>query len=152
MVDSKNKGSNKNEILNELLSKQRKNITTDKKLQYSDLKRICKFLSSSIFDSNNCSLWTGYVTNANNINKGVYINFYFRNKKIALHRLLYINFIDDLSDNEYLKFSCINKGKCCCIAHLCKFEYVQNEIADNNTDAKFIKHDNNKKSFKLSFE
>ena len=44
-----------------------------------------------------------------------------KNKKIALHRLLYCNFIEPLNDNEYLKFTCNNKGKCCSLKHLKKF-------------------------------
>jgi hypothetical protein len=59
----------------------------------------------------------------NNLNKGRYVNFYFRRKKVALHRLLYVNFIGNLNDDEYLKFSCDNKGICCNIHHLKKFKY-----------------------------
>lgn len=113
------------ELLNELLSKQLKNVPSEKKLCYIDLKRMSNYLPHSIFDENKCSLWTGYVTNANNAAKGVYINFYFRGKKAALHRLLYINFIGPLADDEYLKFNCDNKGKCCCVAHLKKFKYTK---------------------------
>ena len=71
---------NNNGILNELFINQLKNINPKKKLNYCDIQRISKFLKSSIF-SNTCSLWTGYITNDKNINKGVYINFYF-NKRI----------------------------------------------------------------------
>lgn len=116
-----------NELLRELLTKQIKSVPQDKKLQYTDLKRICKYIGGSIFDENQCCLWNGYITNVNNTNKGTYINFYFRNKKVALHRLLYINFVGDLGDDEYLKFSCENKGRCCSIAHLRKFQYQKGE-------------------------
>ena len=112
-------------ILNELMTKQLKNIPNDKKMCFNDLKRLSKYIGSSIFDENKCSLWNGYVTNANNASKGVYINFYFRGKKAALHRLIYINFVGPLTDNEYLKFSCENKGKCCNVAHLARFEYLK---------------------------
>lgn len=123
-----------NELLKELIMKQLKNVSQDKKLQYTDLKRICKYINSSIFDENKCCYWNGYVTNANNSNKGTYVNFYFRKKKAALHRLLYCNFIGDLSDDEYLKFSCENKGNCCNIKHLRKFKYQKKD--DNETLAK----------------
>jgi hypothetical protein len=129
-----------NELLKELLSKQIKTVPQDKKLQYTDLKRICKYVTSSIFEENKCCLWNGYITNINNSNKGTYINFYFRNKKVALHRLLYINFVDELRDDEYLKFSCEHKGRCCNIYHLKKFQYqkldpetVQTKVNNTNT-------------------
>jgi len=120
-----------NELFNELIQKQLKNVPITKKLRYNDLKRLCKYFNSSIFDENKCCLWNGYITNEHNINKGVYINFYFKGKKIALHRLLYINFVDELSDNEYLKFTCDNKGKCCNVTHLRKFTYTKKTMVDN---------------------
>ena len=40
---------------------------------------------------------------------------------MALHRLLYANFVGNINDNEYLKFSCDNRGKCCNINHLVKY-------------------------------
>jgi len=111
------------EIFKELINRQLKNINPDKKLQYTDIKRLCKYISSSIFDDNKCCLWNGYVTNINNISKGTYINFYFMKKKVALHRLLYSNFIGELSSGEYIKYVCQNKGRCCNINHIRKFKY-----------------------------
>lgn len=113
----------KNIYFNELLKKQIAHIPSDKKLNYNDIKRISKFIMSSLFDHDKCALWQGYITNENNNTKGTYINFYFNKKKIALHRLLYINYIGHLSDNEYLKFTCDNKGKCCNIHHMKKYIY-----------------------------
>jgi len=114
-----------NELLKELLTKQLKTVQYQKRLQYSDLKRVCKYISSSIFDPVKCCKWEGYITNSNNTcGKGTYINFYFRKKKAALHRLLYSNFIGDLLDDEYLKFGCENKGTCCNINHFKKFKYL----------------------------
>ena len=55
-----------------------------------------------------------------NEEKNSYINFYFNGKKHALHRLLYINYIGELLDSEYIKFKCSNKGKCCNINHFYK--------------------------------
>jgi hypothetical protein len=126
---------NNNSILNELFINQLKNINPKKKLNYCDIQRISKFLKSSIF-SNNCSLWTGYITNDKNINKGVYINFYFNKKKIALHRLLYSNYVGEINDKEYIKYNCINKGKCCNIHHMSKFTYKKNDSnqTKNNKD------------------
>jgi len=146
-----------NELLKELITKQRKLIYHDKKLQYSDLKRICKYINGSIFDENKCVLWTGYITNKNNQNKGTYINFYFKKKKSALHRLLYNNFIEELSNDEYIKFSCENKGTCCNVMHLKKFKYQKN--TNKNIDNKINNKNINKTikniepiNFKISFD
>lgn len=130
----------KNIFFNELLKKQIKGISTDKKLNYNDIKRISKFIKSSVFDKNKCSIWNGYITNENNNLKGTYINFYFNKKKIALHRLLYLNYIGHLSDNEYLKFSCENRGKCCNVYHMKKYTYNNKK---SNKSKSEIKKSNN---------
>jgi hypothetical protein len=57
-------------------------------------------------------------------------------KKKALHRLLYCNFIGDLYDSEYLKFTCDNKGKCCTLNHLKK---IPNEERKSNDSIEIIK-------------
>lgn len=119
--------SNKNEILIELINRQRKNVPFDKRLYCNDMKRISKFLTTSIF-LNTCSCWTGYITNLKNYKKGTYINFYFRKKKKALHRLLYINFVDDLRDNEYIKFMCNNKGFCCSVNCMRKIPFNKKSL------------------------
>lgn len=125
-------------IFKELVAHQLRNIQTSKKLQLCDIKRISRRVTTSIFDENICSIWNGYITNTNNTSKGMYVNFYFRKKKVALHRLLYCNFVEDLGDDEYLKFTCENKGKCCNIHHMNKFKYnidnnEQNEIKSDTT-------------------
>jgi hypothetical protein len=120
-------------ILIELIQKQLKNIPSDKKLSYNDLKRISKYLSTSIFmDSNDCSFWNGYVTVLKNDDKNSYINFYFNGKKHSLHRLLYLNFIGDLDDSEYIKFKCSNKGKCCKLLHFYKNDKDDKKDSDIN--------------------
>lgn len=111
-------------ILFDLIHKQRKVISIEKKLLFNDLKRISKYLNKTIFDDE-CSLWTGYVTIIKGDEKNFYINFYFKGKKYALHRLLYINYICELEDSEYIKFSCHNKGKCCNINHIYKIDETQ---------------------------
>lgn len=132
-----------NVYLKELIKKQKKNISSDKKLDYNDIKRISKFLSSSIFDKNKCSIWNGYITNEKNQSKGTYVNFYFNKKKIALHRLLYINYVEDVHNNEYIKFSCLNKGKCCNINHMKK--YLYNKNINESTENKDKNDKNNDK-------
>lgn len=121
-----------NDFFKELLQKQIQNVPIAKKLTYNDIKRISKFISNSIFDENNCSLWNGYITNEKNQSKGTYINFYFNQKKIALHRLLFLNFVGEILNTEYIKFSCANKGKCCNINHMKKFTYNIKQPNDLN--------------------
>jgi hypothetical protein len=111
---------NINNILLLLIKNQRSNIPFDKKLSYTDLKRISKYLNASIFNNDECVLWSGYITTIKHDENKSYINFYYNGKKFALHRLLYINYINDLNDSEYIKFNCCNKGKCCNINHFYK--------------------------------
>ena len=123
-----------NDILIELINNQLKTLPNDKKLLYNDLKRICKYIKTSIF-TDECSLWYGYITIIKNDEKKSYINFYYAGKKYALHRLLYINFKGDLSDSEYIKFNCCNKGKCCNINHFYK---VKNDLIDSQYNSPSI--------------
>jgi hypothetical protein len=122
-----------NEILIELINNQLKPIPNDKKLLYNDLKRICKYIKTSIFNDE-CSLWYGYITIIKNDDKKSYINFYYAGKKYALHRLLYINFKGHLCDSEYIKFNCVNKGRCCNINHFYKIKKDDIKIYGNITD------------------
>lgn len=132
-------------IFRELVSHQLRNIQTNKKLQLCDIKRISRRINTSIFDENICSIWNGYITNTNNTSKGMYVNFYFRKKKVALHRLLYCNFVEDLNDDEYLKFNCENKGRCCNIHHMNKFKYNNdcNVLSEMNVDTEIINDNTN---------
>lgn len=122
---------NNDNILIELIQNQKKSVTMTKKLVYSDLKRISKYLSKGIFDDT-CSLWSGYITMIKNDDKKSYINFYYNGKKYSLHRLLYINYIGNLEDSEYIKFNCANKGKCCNINHFYKIKMDDNIQDDTN--------------------
>ena len=116
--------NNQNIFFQELIKNQRKNLILDRKLKISDLRRISSYLSTSIFEKK-CTIWNGYITEFKN--KSYYINFYFNGKKHALHRLLYYNFIDDIADNEYLKYKCTDKGMCCCIFHFTKINHVEKQ-------------------------
>lgn len=127
----------KKNYLRELILNQLKSIRLSRRLLYKDLQRITKYINSSIFNEKKCCLWEGYITNSKKLNKGTYTNFFFRNKKVALHRLLYENFVDELGDEYYIKFSCDdeNKGKCCNIHHMIKYKYNIN-VEACNTDIK----------------
>ncbi len=110
-------GNNKT-LFQELITRQKPTCKECKKLTLSDMKRISKNLTSSIFDPSSCCIWNGYITNKTKKSKTSYINFYFRHKKVALHRLLYENYIANIPDNQYIKYNCDNKGICCNINHM----------------------------------
>ncbi len=110
---------NKNKLLTELCLKQRKKADKKYFLELNDLIRLLKNIDGNIFNKTDCVLWKGYLTKCNN-NKSCYVNFYLKKRKLALHRILYINFIDDLDVKHYLKFTCDNPGKCCNINHILK--------------------------------
>lgn len=139
--------SEKKKFLKELTDNQLKNVNHDRKLHFKDFRRIIKYINSSIFDDTKCCMWDGYVTNDTNSKRGTYVNFFFKNKKVALHRLLYENFVGQLGDDYYLKFSCDeekNCGKCCNIYHMIKYKY-NNLIKNNKINTKV----NNKKNTKI---
>ena len=131
-------------LLKQLINKQIKTIPSNKKLSYSDLKRIVKYIDTSIFNNDDCCMWKGYVTNSkpDKNHKGSYVNFYFKRKKVALHRLLYGNFKEDIDDSDYLKYTCDNKGSCCNINHMVKFVYSTKNDSPQVQDKKdLIKED-----------
>jgi len=107
----------KNNILIELIDNQRKDCNLAVRLRLSDLKRIVKYIDTSIFDTKRCCIWRGSIIN-NKKRNSIYINFYFHRRKISLHRLLFANYIDGLKKNEYIKYNCNNKGRCCNINHM----------------------------------
>lgn len=115
-------GETDNQIIAELIRNQLPVVRTDLRLQHSDFKRFARYLSVSIF-APGCSMWKGYVTDRTKTNKGSYINFYFHKKKVALHRLIYVNFIGALANDEFVKFKCVNKGHCCSVHCLEKNRY-----------------------------
>ena len=118
--------TNKNKLLTELCVKQRKKADKKYFLELKDLIRLLKNIDYSIFNNIECILWKGYLTKCNN-QKSCYINFYLKKRKLALHRILYINYIDDLDDKHYLKYTCKNPGKCCNLNHIIK-------VYDKNDD------------------
>ena len=136
---------NKNKLLTELCLKQRKKIDKKYSLELNDTIRLLKNIDNSIFNKTECVLWKGYLTKCNN-NKSCYVNFYLKKRKLALHRILYINFIDDLDIKYYLKFTCNNPGKCCNINHILKvYNEDTTETNINSTTNKQLVQDN--KSF-----
>ena len=132
-------------IFHELIKKQRQDCKESKKLTLHDIKRISKNIKNSIFDSSGCSLWDGYVTNKNKTSKSSYINFYFRHRKVALHRLLYENYVSNLEDGQYIKYSCDSKGICCNLNHMYTIDVKKPEDTQK-TPKKDIKKDKKEKA------
>jgi hypothetical protein len=124
-------------IFQELIKNQKKTSDSSKRFSLSDIKRVSTYLNKSIF-TEECSLWTGYVTEFKN--NSHYINFYFNGKKQVLHRLLYYNFIGEITDDEYLKYSCPNKGNCCTLSHIHKV--IPNELDTKNESLVVIENNN----------
>ncbi len=128
-----NSSLEKKKYLKEMVTNQLKTVPPNRRLIYKDLARITKYINSSIF-GDECCIWDGYITNAKNAKKGTYINFFFRNKKVALHRLEYENFVGPLGDDYYIKFSCENeenRGKCCNVNHMLKYKYNAANMDDD---------------------
>jgi hypothetical protein len=104
-------------IANELQQKQRNNVPKEWKLSYKQMERISKYLPESIFDQSKCIEWEGYVDNTHSI-----APFYFnsKNEKTSIHRVLYLNFIGDLQEDEKVKHNCKFKKRCCNLNHMYK--------------------------------
>ena len=153
---------NNNILLNELFDNQLKNIQNNYyRLDYDDLKRVLKYINGSIFDIDNCCLWNGFITNNKNTSVNPYIYFYFKNRKISIRRLLYINYKGSLDVDEYLIGNCINNTTCCNIHHMRKLRYkkLNQRIINNNIKLKqkyninIIINDNlNNDKFKIYFD
>jgi hypothetical protein len=129
-----------NELLKEMLEMQIKNVNSEDELSYEEMKRICKYINKSIF-GDECSLWQGYITNMNKSHKGTYINFHFRGEKTALHRLLYKNFRGPLSNDDYVKYKCENKGMCCNVNHYKKYRYTNKKKKEPKYEIKLFTED-----------
>ena len=140
MINSIN---NKNSILENLIKKQKEHVELKSKLLLSDLNRVTNNLSKDIF-SDECSLWDGPILVANNKE---YISFFINGKKVSLNRILYKNYVGELYDKDYLKYSCINKGRCCSLQHIYKInkkvkEEKKKEIVKEIVIEKKIKKSN----------
>jgi hypothetical protein len=121
----------KNKILVELINNQLEDVENKKRLDVKSLQRISRNIEDSLF-GDKCVIWQGYITYIESTNVH-YVNFFFNGKKHALHRLLYLNFIGEVNTNEYLKYSCPNKGKCCNINHIYKINSKKTLDLKKNT-------------------
>ena len=105
-----------NQILNNLINFKKKDLNKFK-LTNEQILKISNNLTSDIFNSNECVIWEKYKKKES---KTKYLNIKINNKKMALHRVIFINYIDDLKKNEYVKYTCCNKGICFNLKHLKK--------------------------------
>ena len=103
----------KNQRLTELINNQLSNIDEKNLLSYSDMQRIIKYTTTSIFGSE-CCLWLGYIS----FSKIKYVNFYFKGSKRSINRLLYQNYKGKLDDSVYLYNICNNPDDCVNINHI----------------------------------
>ena len=111
----------KKDLLTEMQMKQHSVIDKKYRLENSDIERLCKYINKSIFTSDGCVLWSGYLTKSNG-GKSHYVNFFIKGKKLAVHRILYINFIGELKTSQYLKYTCENPGCCCNLSHFYRID------------------------------
>lgn len=111
------------ELFQELQDRQLADVPPEWKLSNSDLQYILSNVMSSIF-GDECCIWSGSnASDGEKPKKRPYNNFYHNKKKTALHRLIYSNYVQPLTSLEFIRFNCENKGRCCTVAHLQKYQY-----------------------------
>lgn len=94
---------------------QRKNILTVGKygkMTFDDIKRIERHLRGDIF-SDVCCFYMGEI-------KKNYATISYKNYKVSVQKLLYINYINDLNESDKLILKCENNGICCSLKHIIK--------------------------------
>ena len=112
----------KDNILNELIQNQIRDIPIEYKFNIISIVRLRKDISTSIFNKNKCCLWKGYICYSKRKKENLSINFYFNSKKRILHRLLYMNYVGKIEEDEYIKLNCNNRI-CCNVNHMVKRKY-----------------------------
>ena len=93
---------------------QRKDCVSTKnyaKLNFQELMRIHLFMHSPNIFGNECTIYTHEKL------KKSYVAVSYNGRKVSLLRLLYLNFVDDIKDNDVLKCSCEHQGVCMTMAH-----------------------------------
>ena len=101
------------EIFLKFLENQKKHIPTYQnygKMFFEDIQRIEKNIQKDIF-ANTCCLYKGEIKNG-------FASISFKGKKVSVQRLLYHNYIGEIKRNQIIKYTCENKGTCCCLNHL----------------------------------
>lgn len=80
------------------------------KLEYEDIKRLDRYIDGDIF-SQYCCVYNGE-------RKTNYITMSFRSKKISVLRLIYHNYVSDITRSDRILYLCDKKGVCCNINHI----------------------------------
>ena len=131
------------ELFINLIKKQKNNIPNVgnySKLTFDDIKRLDKYIKGNIFNSYACCIYKGEL-------KKAYATISFKGKKVSVHRLLYHNYIDNITKDDYVYFSCYNKGACCNLNH---FKILKNKKKPNINKNDEI--DDDKKDDKLNMD
>ncbi len=121
--------------IDDMIPMQRANLNDSVRMDQRDMARVIRHANGDIF-GNECCLWNGYVTRSGTHSS--YINFWFKGKKTSLHRLLYNNFVGDLEDTAYLKYTCSNKGVCCNVNHIVRCNNVVPAVTTQTLANKFV--------------
>jgi hypothetical protein len=80
------------------------------KLEYTDIKRLDRYIDGDIFGGS-CCVYNGE-------RKSNYTTLSYRSKKISVLRLLYHNYVSNIQQVDKIKYLCDNKGICCNIHHI----------------------------------
>lgn len=82
------------------------------KLSFDDIKRLDKYIDNDIFNKDNdeCIIYKGEL-------KKNYATISFKSRKVSVHRLLYHNYIDNITEHDQILFNCKNKSTCCNLMH-----------------------------------
>lgn len=120
----------KNKLMIKLCKFQRKGLSNEIKLNPKDHMRIIKFITDYKLFSNKCILWSGYK-----YKRFKYcITFYLNGKKRNIVRILFINYIDNLNNDEILRNTC-NTERC-----VNPFHYKKEKINISNIETVEIKN------------
>jgi len=101
------------EIFLKFLENQKDSIPTYQnygKMFFEDIQRLELNIKDDIF-SDHCCIYNGEIKNG-------FASISFKGKKVSVQRLLYHNYIGTIRRNQIIKYSCENKGICCCLNHL----------------------------------
>lgn len=109
--------------LAELVRNQLLDVPEENRLRLTDMERLAKFSDGhSYFDPVRSTLFVGYVNK--NRPQDTCITFFFRKKKVALHRLLFQNYLGELTFRHYVRHLCGHRYSCVNILHLRRNDYV----------------------------
>lgn len=104
-------------VVYELLKNQRKGIKTVGNygmMKHPHFAKVETSVQGDIFDtlSDECCLYTGYVR------PNTCAQISFNCSKVVLNRLLYLNYVEQITQADVITNTCSNKGKCSKLSHL----------------------------------